>query len=168
MKKVTAVILCLIFACISVGCACDKSEGEKFETKVYFVSENLELASEMREVYVDEKEKYIAQEVINGPNDPTLTKPIDGDVKVLSAQTDENGVCTIDLSKEFAEENTGGTLRESLAIYALVNSLCEIDYIKEVKINIEGNEEFEFGGHFDFSDTFEYDWNMIRIEDRVG
>lgn len=166
MKKVISIALCLILACLLLGCSCDKAEGEKFETKVYFVSENLELAAETREVFVEEREKCIAQEVIKGPNDEGLSKPINGDVKVLSARTDADGVCTIDLSKEFAEENTGGTLRESLAIYALVNSLCELDYVKEVKINIDGDEEFEFGGHFDFSDTFEYDWNMIRIEDR--
>lgn len=166
MKKVLSIALCLVFACALVGCSCEKDDAETIETKVYFVSEDFELAAETREVLADGREKYIAQEVIKGPNDEKLSKPIDGNVEVLSAKTDSDGVCTIDLSKEFAEENTGGTLRESLAIYALVNSLCEVDYIKEVKINIEGNEEFEFGGHFDFSDTFEYDYDMIRAEDR--
>lgn len=165
MKRITAIVLCLIFAFVLSGCGQKKKEVQTFEAKIYFLDENSEFCAERRQLPVEGREKAVVEEVIKGPENPALTKPVQGDVKVLSATMSDNGVCTVDLSKEFVEENTGGSFKESLAIYAIVNSLCEID-IEYVKINIEGDEAYEFGGHYDMSMPFPYEPNMIRIEDR--
>ena len=56
--------------------------------------------------------------------------------QLLSAETVE-GVCHVDLSREFAQI-TGGYSAERLAVNSLVASLCSIDTIDAVVLTIEG------------------------------
>ncbi len=86
----------------------------------------------------------VVQSIIAGPTNEDLIPAIDGDVEVLSV-TLNNGICTVDLSSEFAENNTGGSAKESMAVYSIVNTLCGMDGVDKVKINIEGNDNADFG-----------------------
>ncbi len=92
----------------------------------------------------DAVEWAIVYELIKGPKSENLSPSVQGEVGILSIET-KKGLCTIDLTKEFVEANTGGSAKENIAIYALVNSLCELQTIDKVKINIEGNTQAEFG-----------------------
>jgi germination protein M len=103
----------------------------------------------------------IVHTLINGPVDPNLNPAISGKVNVLSA-TVKDKICTVDLSEEFATYNTGGTTKETMALYSIVNTLCGIDGIEKVKINIDGNENPDFGGHFDLSEPLEADLSLIN------
>ena len=163
MKKVIAmvVILCLVF----VFSACNVVKKiEPVSVKLYFLDDNMNLAMETREVTAENTWKAIVEEVVKGPTVTGLSPAVNGEVKVLSAEI-VDGVCVVDLSEEFRTYNTGGSLTESLAIYSIVNSLCK-NGAENVKINIEGDTEADFGGHFYLGDTFELESNMIRIEDR--
>lgn len=127
----------------------DSKETERKVT-LYFSDENvMYLCPETRKIKTTDENlcKTVTEEVIKGPETADLIKPVSGDVKVLSAKT-ENKVCTIDLSKEFAKYNVGGSARESMAIYSIVSSLCALDGVDSVKINIDGNSNPDFGGHF--------------------
>ena len=99
--------------------------------------------------------------LINGPVDEKLNPSISGEVKVLSA-TVKDKICTVDLSKEFAQHNTGGSTKETMAVYSIVNTLCGLDGIEKVKINIDGNENPDFGGHFDLSEPLEPDFSIVK------
>ncbi len=103
----------------------------------------------------------IVQTIINGPVDPELNPSISGQVNVLSA-TLKDKICTVDLSEEFREHNTGGSTKETMAVYSIVNTLCGIDGIEKVKINIEGNESPDFGGHFDLSEPLPPDFSIVK------
>lgn len=103
----------------------------------------------------------IVHTLINGPVDPELNPSISGDVNVFSA-TVKDEICTVDLSEEFAKHNTGGSTKETMAVYSIVNTLCGIDGIEKVKINIEGNENPDFGGHFDLSEPLEPDFSIVK------
>lgn len=103
----------------------------------------------------------IVKTLINGPVDPNLNPSISGKADVLSA-TLKDKTCTVDLSKEFALHNTGGSTKETMAVYSIVNTLCGIDGIEKVKINIDGNESPDFGGHFDLSQPFEPDFSIVK------
>lgn len=105
--------------------------------------------------------KAIIDEILKGPVSEKLNPAIRGDVKLLAVSIDEKGLCTVNLSEEFETHNTGGSAMESMAIYSIVNSLCGLDSIDKVKINIAGNIEAEFGGHFYMGDPFEPDKNLI-------
>ena len=103
----------------------------------------------------------VVASIINGPVSEDLRPSVSGDVDVLSVNL-KDGICTVDLSSEFREFNTGGTTKEVMAIYSIVNTLCNLDGIEKVKINIEGDENPEFGGHFSLKDTFEFDMTIVK------
>ena len=46
-----------------------------------------------------------------------------------------------------------------------MNSLTELDYIKQIQFLIDGVKETSFAGHLDFSKTFERDESRIIKED---
>lgn len=133
----------------------DSKKVEKRVVTLYFPdSESMYLEREIREIEVDESiEKSILLEVFKGPYDENMHPSISGDVKVLSVKS-KSGVCTVDLSSEFAECNTGGSTREHMAIMSIVNSLCALENVEKVKINIEGETDPDFGGHFTLAEPF--------------
>lgn len=182
MKKIIAVVFCalLIFTLAGCGCGKDKAESEDFtdatgEMKkeivtVYFPDgEAMYLNGEERTVEAKDKTdlaKNVVEEILRGPKTEGLNKAINGGVKIISLSVDDNGLCTVNFSKEFEECNTGGSAMESMAIYSVVNSLCLLEGVDKVKINIDGNSEAEYGGHFYLGDAFEFDPNMMRPEDK--
>ncbi len=131
---------------------------------VYFLDSANQLAAETVQVDVTEVEKGVVEALVNGPMNMDLKKSVKGEFKVLSVKNDA-GLCTVDLSKEFGAENSNDVTREAYAVYAIVNSLCKLPDIREVKINVEGDEAYHLG-HVTLENTFTPDWNMVRFEDR--
>lgn len=171
MKKALCILMgiVLIFALTACGCVNEEAvlptdvteDVQKKTVKIYFPDENV-MYVEAEERVVEGRDDIdlvnaIIDEILKGPVSERLNVAVRGDVKLLSVAIDEEGLCTIDLSKEFEMYNTGGSTMEAMAIYSIVNSLCELDSIDMVKINIDGNEEAEYGGHFYMGDPFEPD-----------
>lgn len=154
--------VCVIMLLSLSSCRCKRAT----EVKLYFPDENMDLGIETRVVDGENIAATVVEEIVKGPLQSGLTASVTGDVRVLSAEIAQ-GVCTVDLSGEFRTYNTGGTMTESIAIYSIVNSLCSLDGVDKVKINIEGETEAEFGGHFYLGDKFEFEVKMVRYEDRV-
>lgn len=176
MKKALCILIGITFIFALTACGCVNEESpvlptdatkalQKKTVNIYFPDENV--------MYVEAEERVIEgaddidfaaaiiAEILKGPVSEKLNPAVRGDVKVLSIAIDEKGLCTVDLSKEFETYNTGGSAMESMAIYSIVNSLCELDSVDKVKLNIEGNEEAEYGGHFYMGDPFEPDESLI-------
>ena len=171
MKK--AIIL-LTVICLFVsfsGCvkpetpsSSDEQEVLSQEVTFYFPDEAvMYLCPETIKVNADKDIflETVVVSIINGPVSEKLNPSVSGDVDVLSVKS-ENGLCTVDLSSEFREFNTGGTTKEVMAIYSIVNTLCALDGIEKVKINIEGEENPEFGGHFSLDEPFEFDMTLMK------
>lgn len=172
-KHIFAFVLAAVFALSLASCGNNKNASSSSQKKtevsskndtasnkaaketpktvtLYFSDENvMYLCPESRTIKTDDENlcKAVAQEVIKGPKSRGLLKTVSGDVKVLSAKTKDN-VCTIDLSEEFSAYNVGGSTKETMAVYSIVSSLCALDGIDSVKINIDGNQNPDFGGHF--------------------
>ena len=112
--------------------------------KLYFSDEAGEgLNIERREVLVPASttvEKVVVEELIKGPKNAENLAIVPPDVRVLSAET-KNGVCFVNLSKEFKSSFTGGSTGEILTIYSIVNSLTELETIKSVQFLIEGEKK---------------------------
>lgn len=114
---------------------------------LYFADENAMLKKEIRQVKVEEGnkiEKVTVEEIIKGPSSEKLYPTVMGVPKVLDTNVRE-GVCFVNLSQEFVTANTGGSGNELLAVYSIVNSLCEFDNINKVQFLIEGKSEETFG-----------------------
>lgn len=88
-------------------------------------------------------EKTIVEELIKGPINDGNISIIPTDTKVLSVET-KNGVCFVNLSKEFVDKYQGGTAGEVLTIYSIVNSLTELDTVSSVQLLIEGEKKDTF------------------------
>ncbi len=171
MKKaiILLTVICLFVSfsgCVKPEVPSSEPEQEVLSQDVtfYFPDEAvMYLCPEIIKVNADKDiflETVVAS-IINGPVSEDLNPSVFGDVDVLSVKS-ENGLCTVDLSSEFAEYNTGGTTKEVMAIYSIVNTLCAIDGVEKVKINIEGEENPEFGGHFSLDEPFEADMTIVK------
>jgi len=87
--------------------------------------------------------KAIVEELIKGPENDGNISIIPADTKILSVET-KNGVCFVNLSKEFVDKYQGGTTGEMLTIYSIVNTLTELDTVSSVQILIEGEKRDVF------------------------
>lgn len=183
MKKISAFALVLLLLFSLTACESSKrspeptpppktAQSEALDTDevisrdvVFYFPDDavMYLVGESRNVNLRESLflESVVQAIIKGPANESLRPSISGDVEVLSV-TEENGICTVDLSSEFAEFNTGGSTKETMAIYSIVNTLCSIDEINKVKINIDGNENPDFGGHFSLDEPLEADMSLIK------
>ncbi len=119
-------------------------EGNKTNISLYFGNETGEgLILERRTVEIPPSstvEKVIVDEIIKGPKTTESISVIPTGVKVLSVET-KNGVCFVNLSKEFIDRFTGGSAGEILTVYSVVNSLTELDTVSSVQFLIEGEKK---------------------------
>ena len=164
MKKLSILTLCLLLL-FTAGCAPAKVPAKDPEIKeqtitisLWYPDENaLELHEEKRTITVKEGESAEWAAIVafyGGPETVGLVNLIDGsDGDVLSVKT-ENGICTVDLSRNFELVNTGGTTKEGFILSGIVNTLCSLEGIDAVKFNLEGDTAAEYGGHFILDEPF--------------
>ncbi|GAE90589.1 GerMN domain-containing protein [Acetivibrio straminisolvens] len=86
----------------------------------------------------DSIEKIIFDELAKGPESEALDPVIPEGTQLLSVKT-ENGICTLNLSKEFVENHIGGTAAELMTINSIVASYTELPEIDKVQFLIDGN-----------------------------
>ena len=114
---------------------------------LYFPDKNMQcLKAEERTFNSDDTAMAwaLVSELIRGPRDEELSASIQGDVQIIALDIKDK-LCTLDLTEEFITANTGGSAKETMALYSIVNTLCQSKDIDMVKINVEGNTEAEFG-----------------------
>ena len=125
----------------------EPTQAPKTTLVLYFSDEYAEyLVPERRNIEItggDTIEKSVVTELIKGPTEGGHVRTIPQDTKLLSIET-KNGVCFVNLSKEFVDKHTGGSTGERLTIYSIVNSLTELGTIEKVQFLIEGEKREEF------------------------
>ncbi len=128
----------------------DKGEPFPAETKtitLYFGNSNADkVVAEKRDVTYEKGRKIeavIFEELAKGPVTKGLGNVIPKDAKVLSVET-KNGVCNLNLSKEFIDNCHTGSAGESMIINSIVNSITEIPGNKSVQFLIEGQKRKAF------------------------
>ncbi len=84
-------------------------------------------------------------------------------VELLNVYT-HNGICFIDFSSEFLTMPIKEGLNERLVVYAIVNSLVELDHVSTVQILINGNVVSDFKGNFSMNRLFEKNYSLIYHE----
>ncbi len=130
---------------------------------LYFANDTAEgLTTERRDIKIPASstlEKAVVEELIKGPKNAGSISIIPAETKVLSVET-KNGVCFVNLSKEFVDKYQGGTAGEILTIYPVVNSLTELDGIGSVQFLIEGEKRETFA-HIAISEPLVRDKSII-------
>lgn len=114
------------------------------------------LVREMRNVHYSSNttlEKVILEQLQSGPMNEHLQAVIPSNVRILNVKTDKK-TCTVNLSKEFLTENTGGNASPEIVVFSIVNSLCDMLNVERVQFEVEGEmdvifrDELSFGGPF--------------------
>lgn len=135
---------------------------KEVEVSLFFADENIAHLKAEKRIFANDETtpKSVVEAIIEGPQNENLCTLIPSDTEIISVSVNGD-LCTINLNDEFTNF-TGGTSMENLAIFSIVNSLCSIDGISKVKINIEGNTNAMFGGHYSLEDVFTKDMSLIK------
>lgn len=108
---------------------------------LYFANGNADkIVAEKRKVNYpdsDKQEKVVFEELAQGPETKGLHPVIPKGVKLLSVET-KNGICYLNLSHEFVDNNHVGSAGESMTLNSIVDSLTELPGIKKVQFLING------------------------------
>lgn len=111
-------------------------------------------------------EKVIFEELQKGPDSTGTGSIIPDGTRLLSVET-KDGICYLNLSPEFVDNNPGGTAFEGVLINSIVNSLTELPQIKKVQFLING-EKREVYTHVVFDEPFERNESFIRTPDNTS
>ena len=111
------------------------------QLRLYFAdAQGRYLVSEYHSLTLDEDAalgRYVMEELLRGPNSGERQSALPEGTELLSCAT-ENGVCTVDLSREFYDNRPQTALGERLAVYSIVNSLTSLSQVDSVVILVEG------------------------------
>ena len=130
--------------------------------KLYFSNSDLEsLVPEDRQISrsiwtkldLSQKASLILGELIQGPLSDTSARTLAPKTKILSL-TMQNGIATINFSKDIQDDFPGGALEEDMTIKSIVWSLTQIPGINGVCILINGEFGDSIGGHILLDHTF--------------
>lgn len=99
----------------------------------------------------------VLKELFKGTQNTSFTNVIPDTVTINSC-TLEDGICTVDLSVDFIEIQ--GTAAQEMAMYSIVNTLCEMEEVDKVQYLIDG-EKVELFGYFDLASPFEADMTFV-------
>ena len=125
-----------------------QTDAGKLELRLYFAdAEGRYLLSEKRTVRnlpMSELPKYVTEQLIKGPQTTGLHPVIPVGTLLLDINV-ENGVCAVDLSAEFLNNRSVLQLPEHLSLFALANTLTELDGIDTVQFYVEGRQDRSFG-----------------------
>lgn len=102
--------------------------------------------------------EFVIKQLILGTQNPKLENVIPSSTAINSCQVSD-GVCIVDVSRDFIEIQ--GSAAQEMAIYSVVNTLCNLDGIDSVKFLVEG-ERYPLFGNYDFSSPFEPDWSFVH------
>lgn len=132
---------------------------------LYFPSKTTQkLVTEVRTISSEDKktkEQYIVNEIIKGPQDKNLQSVIASDTVLISAET-KDGVCYVNFKSNFIDKNAGA--KEKLAVYSIVNSLTELENIRQVQFLIDGKKVDNFGQTY-IGDLFYRNETLIENSD---
>ena len=169
MKKYIQIMISLIMTASLTACApkinqntSDESDKQFNSTPhavyeiytLYFADlEKSRLVKEEHELRIQEdvsKEKLILDTLKMGPKSNQLTAPLAESAVIHSIKT-VSGLCTIDISDQFLNTTDENIKATNLMLHAIVQSLCELETVQQVKINIDGNTTAKINNEIDLS-----------------
>ena len=108
----------------------------------------------------DEAERALA-ELVKG-SEKGLVSPLPPETRVRQVFVGQDGVATVDFSRDIVEKFSYGSTMELAAVYAVVNTLTfNFKPVKRVVILVEGAEKETLGGHVDLSRAFLPDYSLV-------
>lgn len=167
MFKKTFLISLIIIALILVGVSfinnnepsSDPSGEDELitvNTKLYFSDEfssSLVAKDVTFEINENEDKYYFTlKKLISGPESSDAYPSVNPKTEVNKVTVDGK-VLTIDFSKSLIDYNTGGSTREMMCLYSIVNTMCEFPEIESVIFTVDSKSIDTFG-QFDMSEPY--------------
>lgn len=106
-------------------------------------------------------EKYVVEQLIKGPSDFSVHRTLSSHVKLLSISTVE-GVCYVNFDESFLNESEN--VSSEVAIYSIVNSLCDLGYINKVQISVNGDVELFYHENVPLNQPFMRNLDLLEKE----
>ena len=104
-------------------------------------------------------EKIVVSKLLAGPTDSRLQATIPDTVSALSVSM-RDGICYVNLTESFLTDyaNVSG----DLPIYSIVDSLCDLESVKGVRILVNGSTSAVFRETIPLDSTFTADYSMVE------
>ena len=106
-------------------------------------------------------EKLVTEHIISGPLSNGLYPVTDPGVGLMGVTT-KDGICYVNLSKEFLVKQ--GKLTDEVVLYSFVNSLTELPNINKVQFMIDSETEISFGEHSYLNEPFERNLEIVEVK----
>ena len=116
-------------------------------------SDGTGLVAVRRTVSTEKDDKYTAamKSLLTGTKEKGQTNVFPKHVKLRSVKV-QDGVATVDFSKELQKNFNGGSTGEEMLVGSIVNTLTDFPEVKKVRIRIEGEDVETLSGHMDLSE----------------
>ena len=136
--------------------AADDTAAKDKEVKVnvyYPKNDGMGLVADSRTVKLGGEDKYTAalKSLLAGTTEKGQTNVFPKHVKLRSVKV-QDGVATVDFSKELQKNFNGGATGEEMLVGSIVNTLTDFPEVKKVRIRIEGEDVETLSGHMDLSE----------------
>lgn len=131
------------------------------------------LGPERRKIFLTsspaDQAKQIVQEMINGPQDPTLLPTLPPQTTLRGLYLDRAGTAYVDLSDDLVALHPGGSDEEIATIFSVVDSLTyNLPEVKRVHFLIEGEERDTLKNHLDLKRDYRQDLSIVEMDRRQG
>ena len=103
-------------------------------------------------------EKMIVSRLTDGPDEAGLYPVIPENTELLGV-TFVNGVCYVNFDQLFLSVNVNAS--GNLPVYSVVNSLCELDEVNEVRILIDGSSDVVYRESLSLDKNFQFDHSYV-------
>lgn len=131
-----------------INLSIDTYSGETHYVTLYFTdTATKKLANEVRSVRITDQqpvEQYVINELIKGPQYGNRSRVLDSATTLISVTVSDN-IAFVNFAKNFLDKNDDSPERGELAVFAIVNSLTELESINRVQFLIEGKKVEKFG-----------------------
>lgn len=122
-------------------------EPDAFLAALYFPSrDGVRLVAEYRQVTRSggSAAEIVMAELLRGPSDGEGCLPLPHDTQMRSL-TVSNGICQVNLSSEFVTNAPQNEELAGLTLYALVDTLCTLSGVTQVRLLVEGDAVQNYG-----------------------
>ncbi|MCD8125786.1 MAG: GerMN domain-containing protein [Lachnospiraceae bacterium] len=140
-------------------------DEEELELTLYFINEAGDgLAAETVEVTrsgEETAESLVMKQLIAGPTEAEHQAVLPANTGLLSVQVKDQ-ICYVNLDSVFLDEAL--SVDPNLVVYAMVNSLTELDDVEMVQFTMDGSADVTLGDSISFASPFERNTELIKEE----
>lgn len=124
------------------------NEPDTFLAALFFPNKRGSLSVEYRQVSrvgSSEPVEIVLYELLRGPSATDIFEALPSGTRVRDLEV-SGGICQVDLSRDFMTNAPQDPERAGLTLYALVNSLCALAGVSQVRVMVDGEVLTSFGG----------------------